>query len=133
MSKKIYIIAVLIIILIGFSIFEVNYAKNTITNLQSELVELKSAIGTQIDDDNINTESISLQAEESQAYWNQRESILCLIFNHNDMKEIGKEITQIISYLEQQDLQEAFVHTDLAIQQVTTLTHLIQFNIQNIL
>ena len=132
MTKKFWVISILVILLAGLSVFEVLYAKETVNTLKEDLLNLQNSINASIAEENTEFDSLTTDAKELLEYWDGRESVLCLIFNHNDMKDIAKEITQIISYLEQNDLKEAFVHTDLARQQTETLTHIIEFNLQNI-
>ena len=132
MTKKFWVISILVILLAGLSVFEVLYAKETVNTLKEDLLNLQNSINASIAEENTEFDSLTTDAKELLEYWDGRESVLCLIFNHNDMKDIAKEITQVISYLEQDDLKEAFVHTDLARQQTETLTHIIEFNLQNI-
>ena len=132
MTKKFWVISILVILLAGLSVFEVLYAKETVNTLKEDLLNLQNSINASIAEENTKFDSLTTDAKELLEYWDGRESVLCLIFNHNDMKDIAKEITQVISYLEQNDLKEAFVHTDLARQQTETLTHIIEFNLQNI-
>lgn len=132
MTKKFWVISILVILLAGLSVFEVLYAKETVNTLKEDLLNLQNSINASITEENSEFDSLTTDAKELLEYWDGRESVLCLIFNHNDMKDIAKEITQVISYLEQDDLKEAFVHTDLARQQTETLTHIIEFNLQNI-
>ena len=132
MTKKFWVISILVILLAGLSVFEVLYAKETVNTLKEDLLNLQNSINASIAEENTEFDSLTTDAKELLEYWDGRESVLCLIFNHNDMKDIAKEITQVISYLEQNDLKEAFVHTDLARQQTETLTHIIEFNLQNI-
>ncbi len=132
MTKKFWVISILVILLAGLSVFEVLYAKETVNTLKEDLLNLQNSINASIAEKNTEFDSLTTDAKELLEYWDGRESVLCLIFNHNDMKDIAKEITQVISYLEQNDLKEAFVHTDLARQQTETLTHIIEFNLQNI-
>ena len=132
MTKKFWVISILVILLAGLSVFEVLYAKETVNTLKEDLLNLQNSINASIAEENTEFDSLTTDAKDLLEYWDGRESVLCLIFNHNDMKDIAKEITQVISYLEQDDLKEAFVHTDLARQQTETLTHIIEFNLQNI-
>ena len=132
MTKKFWVISILVILLAGLSVFEVLYAKETVNTLKEDLLNLQNSINASIAEENTEFDSLTTNAKDLLEYWDGRESVLCLIFNHNDMKDIAKEITQVISYLEQNDLKEAFVHTDLARQQTETLTHIIEFNLQNI-
>ena len=133
MNKKFWIIICLTVALLGFSIFEMIYASTTTDSLRKELLALQTEISTLIENEETDLSNATEDTISLIEYWDERESILCLMFNHNDMKDLTKEIIQIRSYLEQEDLEEAYVHCTLAVRQVDSLTHLIDTTIQNIL
>ena len=132
MSKKFVIILIMILMLVGLATFEVLYAKETIQNIDDELKQIQTNISVVIKEDGESGELLT-STSNLLDYWNKRESILCLMFNHNDMKDLGKEITETKAYLEKENLEEAYIHSELAILQIESLRHILQINFQNIL
>jgi len=132
MSKKFIIIMVMILMLVGLATFEVLYAKETIQNIDDELKQIQTNISV-VMEENGDSEELLSSTSDLLDYWNKRESILCLMFNHNDMKDLGKEITETKAYLEKDNLEEAYIHSELAILQIESLRHILQINFQNIL
>lgn len=122
----------MVLMLIVLATFEVLYAKETINTIDNRLKQIQTDITISIDT-NSDSGQILKNTSALLDYWNERESVLCLMFNHNDMKDLGKELTETKAYLEKEDLLEAYIHTKLAILQIESLRHIIQINFQNIL
>lgn len=132
MSKKFVIITVMVLLLVSLATFEVLYAKETIQNIDDELKQIQTNISVTMKE-NGDSGEILTSTSNLLDYWNKRESVLCLMFNHNDMKDLGKEITETKAYLEKENLEEAYIHSELAILQIESLRHILQINFQNIL
>ena len=122
----------MVLLLVSLATFEVLYAKETIQNIDDELKQIQTNISVTMKE-NGDSGEILTSTSNLLDYWNKRESVLCLMFNHNDMKDLGKEITETKAYLEKENLEEAYIHSELAILQIESLRHILQINFQNIL
>ena len=51
----------------------------------------------------IATENILNFAKNLDDYWTEKERVLCLVINHNDLNRIGEQIKKVVIYIEQND------------------------------
>lgn len=128
MKTKIVSIIIFIVIILSVCIFEVTITNETIDRVkQSNYKVIEMA-----NDDNISNTTLYNELNEIGDFWANRENFLCLIFNHKDMMELGKEIEQAKSYLKQDNRKEAVVHLELLTEDILSLEHIVLFNMQNL-
>lgn len=128
MKTKIVSIVIFIVIILSVCIFEVAITNETIDRVKQtnyKVIEMAN-------DDNISNTTLYNELNEIGDFWANRENFLCLIFNHKDMMELGKEIEQAKSYLKQDNRKEAVVHLELLTEDILSLEHIVLFNMQNL-
>ena len=128
MKTKIVSIVIFIVIILSVCIFEVVITNETIDRVKHtnyKVIEMAN-------DDNISNTTLYNELNEIGDFWANRENFLCLIFNHKDMMELGKEIEQAKSYLKQDNRKEAVVHLELLTEDILSLEHIVLFNMQNL-
>lgn len=127
--KRHIIIIVVSVILIGLMIFEQIYIRNTLNELRDQTLYLYSEIHTQ---ENINTEDLIFSVEKLDDYWKTKENFLCLTINHKDMEKIGEQITKLITYINQNNKEDAEYEVELLKYYVEGNEHVMIANFQNI-
>ena len=99
MKKTISVLAVTII-LIAMIVWAQVVAENTLKDTAKKIDALSENISLT---ENIATNQIVNQANELDKFWEQKERILSLIINHNDLNRIGEQIKKIVVYINQND------------------------------
>ena len=128
MKIKIVSIVIFIAIILSVCIFEVAITNETVDKVKQtnyNIIEMAN-------DDNISNNNLYNELDKIGEFWANRENYLCLIFNHKDMVELGKEIEQAKSYLIQNNRKEAVVHLELLAEDILSLEHIVLFNMQNL-
>ena len=128
MKNKIIAISIFTLFLIALCVFEALITCSTVDKVKTtnyEVIELA-----------YNDEETEMQLydrlEKIGKFWAERENYLCLIFNHKDMVEIGKEIEQAKSYLKLNNKNEAIVHLELLAEDILSMEHILYFNMPNL-
>lgn len=124
--QPIYII-IFTLILIGVATFEILYTKNVIDTVRASTSKMEELFNQEEYD------SIHIEAIELEKYWMDHEHVLCLIYNHNDIKNIVLEINQIKSYCKILNEEEIIAHINLLNINIELVTHTIQFNLENVI
>lgn len=127
--KRHIIIIVVSAILIGLMIFEQIYIRNTLDELREQTLYLYSEIHSQ---EIINTEDLIFSVEKLDSYWKTKENFLCLTINHKDMEKIGEQITKLITYINQNNKEDAEYEVELLKYFVEGNEHIMIANFQNI-
>ena len=99
MKKAISVLAVTIV-LIAMIVWAQVVAERTLENTAKKIDALSESISLT---ENIATNQIVSQANELDKFWEQKERILSLIINHNDLNRIGEQIKKIVVYINQND------------------------------
>lgn len=129
MKGKIWAISIFSVILIGLVIFEaiITYdTVNTVKKTNYEVIELAY-------NDRETEMQLYDRLDKISEFWAKRENILCLLFNHKDMAEIGKEFEQAKSYLKLDNKNEAIVHLELLAEDILSMEHIVYFNLPNLM
>lgn len=128
MKSKIVAISIFSFLLLCLCVFEVLITHDTIEKVKTtnyEVIELA-----------YNNEETEMQLYDRltdiATFWAKRENFLCLIFNHKDMVEIGKEFEQAKSYLKLNNKNEAIVHLELLAEDILSMEHIVFFNLPNL-
>lgn len=127
MTKKSIYIIIFVLILIGVATFEILYTKNVIDTVKASTDKMEELFNQE------DYESIHIEAIELEKYWMDHEHVLCLIYNHNDIKNVVLEINQIKSYCEKLNEEEIIAHINLLNINIELVTHTIQFNLENVI
>ncbi len=92
MTKKYIKLGIIVLVLIGVCVWE-ELAVNTYL---SEIDKMVSNIQTvALQSENINTSEILMLVENLEEQWKKKENTLCVIVNHEDVEEIGCEISRL--------------------------------------
>ncbi|MBQ8749055.1 MAG: DUF4363 family protein [Clostridia bacterium] len=129
MKGKIIAICIFLLILAGLVAFEVVITYDTVNKVKAtnyKVIELAYA-------DAESDMELYDRLDKIGDYWAERENLLCLIFNHKDMLEVGKEIEQAKSYLKLNNKDEAIVHLELLAEDILSMEHILYFNLPNLL
>lgn len=129
MKGKVIAISIFFLILIGLVVFEVVITYETVNKVKAtnyKVIELAYA-------DAESDMELYDRLDKIGDYWAERENLLCLIFNHKDMLEVGKEIEQAKSYLKLNNKDEAIVHLELLAEDILSMEHILYFNLPNLL
>ena len=127
--KRIIIIVILFVSLIGLATYEVISVDNIITSLDTMVEKLQ----VDITDNKNNVSEISTSAKQVQTYWNNHEENLCLMFNHKDLSAITDTLTRLYSYVENNDYDNAIAEVNLLKKYSEKNRHIMGFNLQNLL
>lgn len=128
MKIKILIISFFVIALVSLCSFELIYSQkilNEINNLSNEIIYL-------IDSEDEQSNNLTEKMNDLYSKWNEDEHNLCLLYNHKDLLEIGKEINQALSYILIDNVKESYVHMLLLKEDLETLIQIVGFNTFNI-
>lgn len=127
MKGKVIAISIFIFIITCLCVFELIFTNSTIGYLKEKSNEVIISI-KQGDD----KETVLSYIDELDKRWIANEDLLCLIYNHKDMVEIGKEVEQAKSYVKLDNNTEALVHLDLLREDIYALEHIISFAVFSI-
>lgn len=129
MVKRIIIIIVLFVTLIGLATFEVIAVNNLITNLEEMATNLQGEIT--YNKENVETTLTSVKKVKN--YWDGFEDDLCLMFNHKDLSTITDTLSRLYSYVGNNDYDNAIAEVNLLKEYAEKNRHIMGFNIQNLL
>ena len=129
MVKRIIIIVILFVSLIGLATYEVVSVDNIITSLETMVETLQVDISENKNNVNEVTESV----KKVQTFWNDHEENLCLMFNHKDLSAITDTLTRLFSYVENNDYDNAIAEVNLLKKYSEKNRHIMGFNLQNLL
>ena len=66
-------------------------------------------------------------------FWTERERILCLFINHNELSKIGEQIKKVKIYVEQNDKDNCEYELETLKFYAESYKHVVEINIQNLL
>ncbi len=127
MKAKIIIISIFAFFTLALSTFEIVYTSNTFADISESSKEIIKNIEEK-NEKNLILENLNQTYEN----WKSQQKKLCLIYNHKDLLEIGKELNQAISYVDIDNNSEAYVHMLLLQEDLENLEQIIRFDISNI-
>ena len=129
MVKRIIIIVVLFVSLIGLATYEVVSVDNIITSLETMVEKLQ----VDISENKNNVNEVTEAVKKVQTFWNDHEENLCLMFNHKDLSAITDTLTRLFSYVENNDYDNAIAEVNLLKKYSEKNRHIMGFNLQNLL
>ena len=98
--KKIISVLAVTIVLIAMIVWAQVVAENTLFDTTKKIDALSQNISLT---ESISTNQIVNQANELDRFWEQKERLLSLIMNHNDLNRIGEQIKKVVVYIKQND------------------------------
>ena len=129
MNKNLWVI-ITTILLFGIVIWEQIFIDNTLDTLATKIKNVSTEISLT---ENINTEKIANFATDLDKFWTEKEKILCLFINHNDLSKIGEEIKKIKVYIAQNNKDDCENELDVLKFYAESYKHVMEINIQNLL
>lgn len=127
MKTKIIAVCIFALFIIGLCTFEITSLSGTVADISESSKKIINQI------ENYSNKDMLLEnLNATYSKWQKQEGKLCLIFNHKDLLEVGKEINQAISYIEIDENQEAYVHMQLLQEDLRALENIINFDFLNI-
>lgn len=128
--KKIISVIVISILLLAIVIAEQIFVDNTLDTLISQIEILDSKITIS---DTISTLDITLTANNLDKFWTDREKILCLSINHNDLNRVGEQIKKINVYVSQNNKDDCIYEIKVLAFYAESYKHVMELNFQNLL
>lgn len=129
MVKRIITIATLFVILLFLALYELFAVNSLIDNLNQQSTNLQIEIYN-----NKETVSNTLSlVNETKNYWQKKETVLTLMFNHKDLSTITDTLSRLYSYVENNDYDNAIAEVNLLKQYADKNKWIMGFNFQNIL
>lgn len=105
MLKEIIISIIIVLSIIGLDILTQNYTKETVKNTSEKLSNLKEKI-------NNNEENILKDIEKIYANWEERREKLAYFIEHDELEKVEKNLTNIKSFIEEDELIMAISGVD---------------------
>ena len=129
MVKRIITIATLFVILLFLALYELFAVNSLIDNLNQQSTNLQIEIYN-----NKETVSNTLSlVNETKNFWQKKETVLTLMFNHKDLSTITDTLSRLYSYVENNDYDNAIAEVNLLKQYADKNKWIMGFNFQNIL
>ncbi len=129
--KKWLIVLIVTVLLAGLVTFSEIYVNNTLNTVLSDINILQTNLSSE--SVNINTsENIQISSRINN-YWEHREKIICLGYNHKDMEKIGEQATKIKTLVLQNDKKACSYELEILKYYVEGYKDIITCNFQNIL
>lgn len=125
-TKKFWIILVLVLVVGGLATFEQVYTDQTVATLQTEIATLENLIDSQ------NLEQSKQKTQKIIDFWKEKETIICLFVDYRDIEAIGKQADLVKSHLLNSDFELAKVECHTLEHVVTTFGEMIGFDWHNI-
>ena len=96
--KKIISVLVISAMLLTAVILEQVFVQNTLNTLLAKIETFDAKIANVTD---IDTQTLINLSTDIDEYWTEKEKILCLSINHNDLNKVGEQIKKIVVYVKQ--------------------------------
>lgn len=128
MRRVIYIL-VIVVVLLALSIFEYVAVANVLNTLKQSVGDIKVEYYKNANDITILQDDII----EIKDYWMDKESTICLMFNHKDLDNISDTLTKLAIYTENNDYYKAIIEINLLDEYMKNSDHIMSFTIHNIL
>ena len=93
--KKIFSVIVIFDVLIATITWAQIVAETTLFDTFEKVAKLSASV---VETEKINTENIVNLATELDEFWEEKEKLLSLVMNHNDLNKIGEQIKKIVVF-----------------------------------
>ena len=128
--KRWLIVLIVSILLGGLVTFSEIYVNQTLNTVLTDMRSLQINL-TQSED--INTSDNLKISTKINDYWQEREKIICLGYNHKDMEKIGEQVTKIKTLVLQNDKKACAYELEILKYYVEGYKDIITCNFQNVL
>ena len=128
--KRLFGIILIVLLLIVLCIADEILVENTLHQIKTTGNQIY-AYAEQLE--SVKNEELISQANQLLDYWNSREAILSFFTNHKDIREMGIELTKVISYAEQNIPEEFFTSLQLVIYYSDSFHQVMGISFQNII
>lgn len=126
--KRGLIVLGLTALILTLAIVEIVYINDTIKDMNREC----SSIYYYVTSDNFSFDTLLDKTDTLEDYWQDREKKLCLIVSHKDMANIADNISYVKASAINQNKEDAITYSLLLKENMSYLSHLISFNIENV-
>lgn len=119
----------LTVLLLSLAIWEAVAVNGVISNL-SDYIDL---IINDFENHKNDITVLSKDVSEIKSFWDDRECTLCLMFNHKDLSDVTDSLNKLKTYTDLNDYDDALTELYLLQNFSSKATHIMGFNIHNIL
>ena len=128
--KKIVWVLIITVLLLAIVIGEQIFVDNTLNTL----IEKIETVNTKIDlTENVEGEEITQSLQEIDDFWTEKENVLCLFINHNDLSKVGETIKRVKNYAQNNNKEETLIELDVLKFYAESYKHVMEINPQNLL
>jgi hypothetical protein len=126
MTKKILLVCVLFLALVGVVVFEQIYTENSLNMMFDKISSLQTEI------DNKDLAQSKRLVSSLREFWKDREKVICLFVDYRDIEQISKQTSLVISHLDNSDFALAKVESNALFQAVANFSNMVKFDFWNI-
>ena len=116
----------LVVMVVLEQVFIHNTFDNMINKIQALDVEISSA-------EEIKNTAIEEMVDDIETYWINRENVLCLSMNQNELNKIGEQIKKVKVYVEQNNKDDCVYEIDTLLFYVKSFKRIMEITPQNFL
>lgn len=128
MKRGIFMIT-LTVLLLSLAIWEAVAVNGVISNLSDSIDLIINDFENHKNDITVLSKDVS----EIKSFWDDRECTLCLMFNHKDLSDVTDSLNKLKTYTDLNDYDDALTELYLLQNFSSKATHIMGFNIHNIL
>lgn len=119
----------LMVLLLSLAIWEAVAVNGVISNLSDSIDLIIDDFENHKNDITVLSKDVS----EIKSFWDDRECTLCLMFNHKDLSDVTDSLNKLKTYTDLNDYDDALTELYLLQNFSSKATHIMGFNIHNIL
>ena len=128
--KKIINVLIISTLLLSILIIEQIFVQNTLDTLLAKIETFDTEISKATD---INTQTLIDLSTNLDEYWTQKERILCLSINHNELNIVGEQIKKIVVYVNQNNKDDCVFELETLKFYAKSYKHVMEITPQNLL
>ena len=128
--KKIISVLVISAMLLTAVILEQVFVQNTLDTLLAKIETFDAEIQKVSD---INSQTLLSLGKDLDEYWTEKEKILCLSINHNDLNKVGEQIKKIVVYVDQNNKDDCIYELEILKFYAKSYKHVMEITPQNLL
>lgn len=114
--------------LVGLVVLEQVFVHETLNTM---IIKIEN-LNTQIDAaQKIDNDIILNTIYEIDKYWTEKENILCLTINHNDLSRVGEQIKRVKVYAEQDQKDDCLCELEALLFFTESYKHVMEITVQN--
>ena len=111
-------------------ILEQVFVQNTLDTLLAKIDTFDAEIQKVSD---INSQTLLNLGKDLDEYWTEKEKILCLSINHNDLNKVGEQIKKIVVYVDQNNKDDCIYELEILKFYAKSYKHAMEITPQNLL